>query len=114
MRRLSSQISANLVEIHVLESYQNPGSHIGYWLKHVFGLSFLDLKGIELAHQTTLDPAVNECPELMPFCEYLTTTYVPSTARYPPKLWARFLTSYGYDMPYTTLQKTCDAFYVKT
>ena len=38
----------------------------------------------------------------MPFSEYLTTTYVSSTARYPPKLWARFPTSYGYDMPCTT------------
>ena len=45
LRRLSSQSSVNLVE-----SYQNPGSHIGYWLKHVFGLSFLDLNDVELAY----------------------------------------------------------------
>ena len=63
---------------------------------------FLDPNDVELAYQTTLEPAVNACPELMPFSEYLTTTYVSSTARYPPKLWARFPTSYGYDMPCTT------------
>ena len=83
--------------VNLVQSYQNPGSHIGYWLKHVFGLSFLDLNDVELAYQTTLEPAVNAFPELMPFSEYLTTTYV-----YPPKLWARFPTSYGYDMPCTT------------
>ena len=96
MRRLSSQSSINLVEVG--ESHQNPESHIGYWLKHVLGLSFLDPNDVELAYQTTLEPAVNACPELM----YLTTSYVSSTARYPPKLWARFPTSYGYDMPCTT------------
>ena len=38
----------------------------------------------ELAYQTTLEPAVNACPELMPFSEEVTTTYVSSCGQDSP------------------------------
>ena len=36
-------------------------------------------------------------------------TYVSSTARYPPKLWARLPTDYGVDTPATT--NGCESFH---
>ena len=63
-------------DLNLFAEYQNKDSLSGYWLKHVFGLSFFDPQHVEATYNDTLYPAIESCPELLDFHEYVTKTYV--------------------------------------
>ena len=53
---------------------------------------------VEATYNNALLPAIHECPELQSYSRYFVSTYISETARFPPKLWARFPNVYKFAM----------------
>ena len=66
--------------------YKDRANVEGKWLKRCFGLHFLNPEDVEDAF---IEDVMPDCPEkCVPFADYLVESYIDSSAKFPPRMWA--------------------------
>lgn len=61
---------------------------VGKWLKKFFGLPFLEPSEVGDFFTEDLMPEAENSSPVQTFADYMTDTYITSTSRFPPSLWA--------------------------
>jgi len=68
--------------------YKNMSSEIGQWIRHTFGLLFLDPHEVS---ECFVNDFMSDCPDderLKKYCDYLTDNFINEESLFPPQYWA--------------------------
>ena len=95
----------SIQELGLSCQYKDPKSEVGEFLKSTFGLPLLNME--EVAESFAFD-VIENSPEgdaITEYLDYLTRTYITSSSKFPPCLWA------GIDSEEKRTTNGCEAFH---
>jgi hypothetical protein len=84
----SQAVFRKLTQLGLKNRYVDRDDEVGKWLKTCFGLPFLEPNAVEDAFTDDLMAEAEPVPEVESFADYLLDTYITSTSRFPPDMWA--------------------------
>lgn len=88
-------------------AYKDKNSETGKWIKHTFGLTYLEPKEVEDCFVFDLMSYKPENELLNKYADYLLETYIQQEATFPPILWAEQTSSI------TRTSNACESFHAK-
>lgn len=78
----------NVQKFGLSVDYNDMSSEIGQWIRHTFGLLFLDPYEVS---ECFVNDFMSDCPDderLKKYCDYLTDNFINEESLFPPQYWA--------------------------